>query len=112
MFITLKESPSVLKILLQRGNYDMFDGWDISNECKISIQSGFLIKMPSQKEKITCTLVSLIMHDGELLDFVHYVSDVFDTSTGIWWHCDDDDITEISYFQKVYIIERVEKECY
>ena len=26
----------------------------------------------------------------------HYVSYVSDSSTGIWWHCDDDNITEIS----------------
>ena len=25
----------------------------------------------------------------------------FDISTGIWWHCDDDNITEISYLPKV-----------
>ena len=35
------------------------------------------------------------MHDGDSLDCGHYVSDVFDTSTGIWWHCDDENITEI-----------------
>ena len=36
------------------------------------------------------------MHDGDSLDYEHYVSDVFDTNTGIWWHCDDVNITEIS----------------
>ena len=40
-------------------------------------------------------LVSLIMHDGNTLHCVHYVSDVFDTNTGIWCHCDDDNITQI-----------------
>ena len=38
------------------------------------------------------------MHDGDSLDCVHYVSDVFDASTGIWWHCDDANIIEISDF--------------
>ena len=35
-----------------------------------------------------------MLHNG------HYVSDVFDSSTGIWWHCDDDNITEISDLPK------------
>ena len=38
------------------------------------------------------------MHGGESLDCRHYVSDVFDSKTEIWWHCDDDNITEISNF--------------
>ena len=42
----------------------------------------------------------LIKHDGDTLDCGHYVSDVFDSSTGIWWHCDDDNITEISALPK------------
>ena len=36
------------------------------------------------------------MHDGDSLDCGNYVSDVFDSSTQIWWHCDDDNITQIS----------------
>ena len=39
--------------------------------------------------------MSLINHDGDSLDCGIYVSDVFDTNTGIWWHCDDDDIIQI-----------------
>ena len=38
----------------------------------------------------------MINHDGNSLYFGHYVSDVFDNSTGIWWHCDDDNITQTS----------------
>ena len=34
------------------------------------------------------------------MDCGHYVSDVFDSSTGIWYHCDDDNITEISDLPK------------
>ena len=36
------------------------------------------------------------MRDGNYQDFEHYVSDVFDANTGIWWHCDDDYITQMS----------------
>ena len=38
------------------------------------------------------------MNDGEFLDCGNYVSDVFDANAGIWWHCDDANITEISDF--------------
>ena len=38
------------------------------------------------------------MRDGDSLDCGNYVSDVFDVKTGIWWHCDDANITEISDF--------------
>ena len=44
--------------------------------------------------------------DGvESLDFGNYVNDIFDANTGMWWHCDDNEITEISGFQEsVYTI--------
>ena len=40
--------------------------------------------------------MSLINHDGDSLDCGHYVGDVFDANTGVWWHCDDDNITQIT----------------
>ena len=30
------------------------------------------------------------------MDCVHYVTGVFDRNTVIWWHCDDDTITQVS----------------
>ena len=74
--------------------------WLQKNELKVAIPSEYLYKQPSSNYKISYTLVSLINHDGESLDCGHYVSDVFDCSTGIWWHCDDDNITEISDLPK------------
>ena len=38
------------------------------------------------------------MYYGDSLDCEIYFSDVFDVNTGIWWHCDDVNITEISDF--------------
>ena len=70
------------------------------NELKVAIPSEYLFKKPSSNEKISYTLVSLINNDGDSLDCGYYVGDVFDSSTGIWWHCDDDNITEISDFTK------------
>ena len=68
-----------------------------------------MFKQPTSNEKILYTLVSLINHDGGSLDCGHYVSDVFYSSTGIWWHCDDDNITEISDLPKgVYYRETQE----
>ena len=46
------------------------------------------------------TLFLLINPDGDSLDCGNYASDVFDSSTGIWWHYDDDNITEISDLPK------------
>ena len=52
----------------------------------------------------------LINHNGDSLNCVHYVSDVFDANTGIWWHYDDDNITQISDLPKeVYIRESHKK---
>ena len=65
-------------------------------ELKVAIPSEYLYKHSSSNEKILYNLVSLINHDGDSLDCGHYVSDVFDSSTGIWWHCDYDNITQIS----------------
>ena len=62
--------------------------------------SEYLYKQPSINEKISYTLVSLINNDGNSLDCGNYVCDVFDFSTRIWWHCDDNNITEISDLPK------------
>ena len=44
--IYIKKPPSVLKILLQRGTYDMTSGEDVKNELKIDIPSEYLYKQP------------------------------------------------------------------
>ena len=54
---------------------------------------------------------SLIMHDGESLDCWHYFSDVFDTNTGIWSHCDDDNTTQISDILEWFYIRDILKTC-
>ena len=38
------------------------------------------------------------MHGGTSLDFGHYFSGVLGVNTGIWCHCDDYEITQISNF--------------
>ena len=66
----------------------------------------FLYTKPSNNENISYTLVSLINHDINLLDCGNYISDAFDANTGIWWHFDDANITQISDLLKgVYIRE-------
>ena len=46
----------------------------------------------------------MIMHYINSLDSLHYCIDVFDVNTGIWWHCDDDESTQIGEFPEgVYI---------
>ena len=70
------------------------------NELKVAIPSEYLYKQPSSNEKISYTLVSLINHDGKSLYCGNYVSDVFNSSTGTWWHCDDDNITQTSGLTK------------
>ena len=70
------------------------------NEVKVGIPSEYMFKQQSSNEKISYTLVPLINHDGDSLDCGHYVSDICDSSTGIWWHCDDDNITEVSDLPK------------
>ena len=45
-----------------------------------------------------------------ILDCGNYVSDVFDASTGMFWHCGNEYITEIIDFPEgVYTRERVTK---
>ena len=87
-----------MKILLQRGTYDIIKDWVIRNECRVAIPSEYFIKKPSKNDKISYTLVSLIMRDGDSFYCGHYFSDVFDINTEIWWHCDDANITEIGGF--------------
>ena len=84
-----------MNILLQRGTYGMTICQNIKNKHKVAIPLEFIYKIPSNNEKISYTLVSLIIHYGESLHFGHYVSEFFDTNTGIWWKCDDDGITKI-----------------
>ena len=51
----------------------------------------------------------MITHGGDSLHCGHYVSGVFDTNTGIWWHCDDDNITQICDSSKRGLYKRVKK---
>ena len=74
----------------------MTNGQAIENEHKVDIILEFLYKIPSSNENISYTLVPLIMNYGDSLDFGNYASDVFDTKTETWRHCDDDNIIEIS----------------
>ena len=53
--------------------------------------------------------MSLINHGGDSLDCENYVSDVFDSNTGIWWHCDDDNITQIGDLPKGVYIREIHK---
>ena len=48
----LKEPPSVLNLLFQRGNYDTTTGMAIKIELKVAISSEYLYKQPSSNEKI------------------------------------------------------------
>ena len=107
----LKGPPSVLNNIFQTGTYDMTTFEAIKNELKVAIPLEFLYKQPSSNENISCTLVSLINRDGNSLDCRNYVSDIFDANTGIWWHCDDNNTTQISDWPKVvYTIESHKKQ--
>ena len=92
----IKEPPTVTKILFQRGSHDSTTFVTTKNEVRVGIPSEYMIKLQSSNEKISYTLVSLFNHAVDSLDYGHYISDIFDSSIGIWWHCDDDNITELS----------------
>ena len=76
----------------------------MKNELNVAIPLDFLYKISFGNDKISYTLVLLINHDDESLDCVNYVSDVFDANTGIWWHCDDDNINQICDLPKGFYI--------
>ena len=105
----LEETPSVLKILFQRGTYDIITGEAIKNEPIVSIPLEFLYKQPSINFRISYILVSLINHDGDSLNCGHYISDFFDAKTGIWWRCDYENITQIIDLPKGVILDRITK---
>ena len=87
----------------------MTTGEATKNELEVYIPLEFLYKITSSNDKISYTLVSLINHDGDSLDCGYYVSDVVGTNTGIWWHCDDDNITQISDLPKWGYIRDIHK---
>ena len=89
-----------MNILFQRGTYYITTFEAIKNELKVAITLEFVYKQPSSIEKISYTVVSLMNHDGDSLDCGHFFSDVFDANRGIWWHCDDDNITQMSDLPK------------
>ena len=98
--IHVKEPPTVLNILFQRGSYDSTTFVAKKNEVKVGVPYEYMFKQQWSNERISYTLVSLINHDGESLDCGHYFSDVFDSRTEIWWHWDDDNITQVSDLPK------------
>ena len=93
-----------MKILLQGGADDMNTGEAIKNELKVTITLEFLYKQPSSNKNISYTQVSLINHDGDSLDCGHYFSDVFDANTGVWWHCDEENMNQMSHLPKIVYI--------
>ena len=44
-------------------------------------------------------IVSIKLHIGKDMDKSHYVCYVLDYSTGAWWNCDDDTITQYPGYQ-------------
>ena len=108
----LKKPPSVLKIIFQRGSYDSTTIVATKNELKVDIPSEYFYKQPSSNEKISYTLVSLINHDGDSLDWGHYFSDIFNINTGIWWHCDNKNMTQISDIPKGVYYRETQKLTY
>ena len=87
----------------------MNTGEAIKNELKFAIPLGFLYKKPPSNDNISYNLVSLINHDGDSLDCGNYFSDILYANTGLWWHCDDENITQISDLPKGFLLERVAK---
>ena len=78
----------------------------------MNYSSGIFVQKPSSNDKISYNLVSLINHDGDSLRYGHYFIDVFDNNNGIWWHCDEGNITKISDLSKgVYIRDIHKKIC-
>ena len=67
----IKEPPTVLKILFQRGSYYSTTIVATKKEVKVAILSEYMFKQPSSNEKILYALVSMINHDIDLLDFGH-----------------------------------------
>ena len=49
------------------------------------------------------------MHDGDSLGCGHYFSDLFNASKIIWWNCNDDEITEISYLPEGVYTKEIKK---
>ena len=87
----------------------MTNGLAIKNEHKVAIPFEFLFKIPSSKDKISYTLVSLIIHNGDSLDCEYYFSDFFDTSTVIRFYCDDEVIIKISDFTEGVYMRDINK---
>ena len=81
------------------------DRLEKKKECKFAIPSDFFIKIPSRKEKISYTIVSLIMHDGTSFGCGNYSSGLFDFNTGVCWHCGDDEMI----YHKMHILDRFPK---
>ena len=51
----------------------------------------------------------MINHDGDSLYCGNYESDVFNTNTGIWWQCADNNITQMSDIRKGRYIREIHK---
>ena len=58
----IKEPPTVLKILFQRGNYDSTTFVATKKEVKVGIPSEYMFKLQSSNEKISYTLIKSLYH--------------------------------------------------
>jgi hypothetical protein len=84
------ETPPVLFIQLLRYIYDRNTFEKLKLKDLVSFQPTLAIRGESFK------LVALLYHIGHSAYGGHYVADVLEWDSGLWWHCDDDSTSSIA----------------
>ena len=73
-----------------------------AKKIKISLPDQYYISFPNNPE-VLYILVFIKLHIGNDVDKGHYVCNVLDYTTGPWWNCDDEKITQYpGYPMNVY----------
>ena len=53
-------------------------------------------------EDVTYTLFYVYMLEGNSMSTGHYYCDILEFNTGIWWRCDDDNITQLRVISECF----------
>ena len=64
------------------------------SKTKIALPAHYSVYFTDKHHKELYIIVSIKLHIGNDLDKGHYVCDILDYNTGIWWNYDDETITQ------------------
>ena len=83
-----------LRTSLQKSNFNYEKMNTAKIKPKIALPAQYSVSFPDKHPEVLYIIFSIKLHIGNGTDKGHYVFDVLYYSTGTWWNCNDETITQ------------------